>query len=269
MLDQVRKTNETFPPPKIVLHGVHGIGKTTFGSMFDKPILLPTEEGASAVDMSAFPRARSMQDVVNMIEALHGDHDFGTVVLDSVDWLEPLVWDHTCQRLGENSIESFGYGRGYTEADRDWRTVISGLDSLRYKKSMAVVIIAHSEIKKVEPPDSEAYDRYQLRLHKRAYAMWQEWADCVMFANYQINMKSEDQGFNRTRTRATGAGERTLYTAARPAHDAKNRWNLPEVIHIGKDVTWSGFHRALNEATDGRYKLPQIISDQEVVTDGN
>ena len=53
---------------------------------------------------------------------LDDDHDFETVVLDSLDWLENLVWEKTCQRLKVASIEEPGYGRGYVETARNGRS---------------------------------------------------------------------------------------------------------------------------------------------------
>ena len=44
------------------------------------------------------------------------DHAFRTVVVDSLDWLEPLVWEHTARTNGWKNIEQPGYGKGYVAA---------------------------------------------------------------------------------------------------------------------------------------------------------
>jgi len=253
MLSNIRKANAVFPPQKVVAYGVQGVGKTSFGSTFDSPILLPVEDGAAAIDMDTFPLATSFQEVVDAITALHEEHDYKTLVLDSLDWLEPLVWQTTCQAHGKDSIEAFGYGKGYAEADKFWRHVMGGFDSLRANKGMTIVLLAHSEVKKVEPPESDPYDRYQMRLHKRAFAMWQEWSDLNLFLTYKVAVQKTDQGFGNERVRGVGTGDRIIHTQERPAWDAKSRWPLPESINIGKDKTWAAFHKALNEATGGRY----------------
>jgi hypothetical protein len=250
MLDQIRKANTTVPPLKVVLYGVDGIGKTTFGATFPGAVLLPIEDGAHAIDVDAFPVATSYQAVIDTITALHGEHKFGTLVVDSLDWLEPLVWEATCAANEKPSIESFGYGKGYTEADKFWRMILGGFDSLRANKGMNVVLLAHSEVKTVTPPDSDTYDRYQMRLHKRAFGLWTEWADIVGFLTYKIILKKEEKGFGSDRSRAVGSGDRVIYTSERPAWDAKNRWSLPDEILIGKDPTFAAFHKALEEATN-------------------
>lgn len=253
MLNNIRKANAVFPPQKIVTYGVQGIGKTSFGATFEAPVLLPVEDGAAAIDIDAFPLATSYQQVVDAITALHGEHDFKTLVVDSLDWLEPLVWEQACAEHGKPSIESFGYGKGYAEADKNWRMIMGGFDSLRASKGMNIVLLAHSEIKKVEPPETDPFDRYQMRLHKRAFALWQEWSDLNLFLTYKVAVQKSDQGFGSERVRGIGTGDRVIHTTERPAWDAKSRWPLPEEIYIGKDKTWAAFHKALTEATNGRY----------------
>jgi hypothetical protein len=251
MLDRIRKANAFVPPLKIVVYGVGGIGKTTFGATFPGAVLLPIEDGAHAIDVNAFPRATTFQQIVDTITALHEDHPYKTLVADSLDWMEPLVWEATCQANDKPSIESFGYGKGYTESDKYWRLLMGGFDSLRANKGMNVVLLAHSEVKNVTPPDSDSYDRYQMRLHKRAFGLWTEWADIVAFLNYKIAIKKEEKGFGSDRNRAIGSGDRMIYTAERPAWDAKSRWPMPDEIFIGRDATYNAFHQALSAATKG------------------
>ena len=185
---------------------------------------------------------------------MHEEHNFKTFILDSLDWLEPLVHQATCQNLQVKNIEDVGYGKGYIHADDLWREIMAGLDSLRHTKGMTIVCIAHSEIKNHTPPDGDPFDRYQMRIHKRPFALWQEWADMVLFCNYKRHLVK--QGNSNDKKRAEGSGERVIYTQERPAFLAKNRWNLPEEIFIGKDQSWFAFHDALANATNGKYVNP-------------
>jgi len=248
-----------FKAQKIIVYGPPGLGKTTFGCTFERPILLRTEDGAGAIDVPTFPQlATTVEEIRQAISALcSAEHGFKTLVIDSLDWLEPIIWAATSARLNVASIETPGYGKGYVEAESEWRTIIGDLDVLR-TWGVNVVLVAHSEIKRVEPPDSDPYDRYQIKLHKRAWALWQEWADMLLFANYERRLlKQKDGGKSGDdKYRAEGTGERVIYTDERPAFLAKNRWSLPAKIRIGQDKTWSGFHQALNTATGGKYALP-------------
>lgn len=262
MLDQIRPANAVFPPQKIMIYGVQGIGKNTFAATFTKPVLLQIEDGSAAIDIPAFPLATSFQAVVDIIQALHGEHDYKTLVVDTLDWLEPLLWTACCEAKGWACIEDPGWGKGYIELDKWWRHVMSGLDSLRHTKGMDIVVLAHSEVKRIEPPDTDPYDTYQIKMQKRAFALWQEWADNVFFLNYKTNIqRTKINGSDQVKTRGTGTGERVIYTAERPAWKAKNRWSLPDEILIGKDKTWKAFHEQFSAATGGRYMNPYAEGD--------
>jgi hypothetical protein len=137
---------------------------------------------------------------------------------------------------------------------------MTGLDSLRHAKRMDIVVLAHSEVKRVEPPDSDPYDTYQLKMQKRAFALWAEWSDMTLFLNYKIQIHKTKTGINEERTRATGSGDRAIYTSERPAWKAKSRWPLPDEILIGKDKTWSAFHQQLEAATNGKYVSPYPVA---------
>jgi len=256
-LTSVVSASAEFKPQKILAYGVQGLGKTTFGCTFDDPILLRIEDGAAAIDVPTFPGlVETYADLYEAIKALHGEHPYKSLVVDSLDWMEPIIWRATCARLEIDSIEKAGYGKGYVEADAEWRNILGGFDSLRHNKGMTIVLVAHAEIKRFEPPDGDAFDRYQIKLHKRAWALWQEWADMVLFANYKRRMvKVKEGGKGPDKQRAEGTGERCLYTDERPAYLAKNRWGLPHEIYIGQDKTWAGFHQALNQATGGKYAV--------------
>ncbi len=128
---------------------------------------------------------------------------------------------------------------------------------------MDIVVLAHSEIKTIQPPDTDQYDAYQIKMQKRAFGLWQEWADMVLFCNYKVNIQKVKSGINEEKTRGVGTGDRVIYTAERPAYKAKSRWPLPEEILIGKDKTWGAFHQQLEAATGGRYLSPTTTTKEK------
>ncbi len=271
------KANAEWQPQRILLYGTHGLGKTTFGATFEGAILLRTEDGASNVDIDTFPmvvkdsyddegrlaRGSGYNTIINMVQWLLSEsHQYKSLVIDSLDWTEPLIHSQTCAAKGQDSIESFGYGKGYIEADAPWLNLMNWLEHLLKVKQMNIILIAHSEIKNFAAPDTEPYDRYQIKLHKRAFALWQEWVDMVLFCRYRTVIERTETGFNQEKRRGTGTGERLIHTEERPAFLAKNRWGLPSEIYIGQDKTWGGFHTALNKATNGRYPMPATIKQE-------
>lgn len=106
------RTTSVLTPPRILIHGVAGVGKSTFAADADRPVFLMTEDGLGKLQVPHFPLATSYAEVAEALDALSNeDHDFGTVVVDSVDWLEPLIWAEACKRNGWASIEAPGLDR--------------------------------------------------------------------------------------------------------------------------------------------------------------
>jgi hypothetical protein len=220
-------------PRRLLLHGTHGIGKSTFGARAFKPVFIPTEDGLGEIECDRFPLAQSYDDVINALGELYAEeHQYRTVVIDSLDWLERLIWADVCRKRSVESIEDIGYSKGYTFALTQWREILTGLDALRAKRGMICLLLAHTKIERFENPETDSYDRYVPRLHKLASQVIQEWCDEVLFATYKVYTKTNEEGFNRKKAKGLGNGERVIRTTERPAHMAKNRLNLPDELPL-------------------------------------
>lgn len=237
-------------PPRIVFYSLEGMGKSTFGASAIKPIFQPTEDGLDEIDAPKFPKAESFPEVMANIKMLGTEeHDFKTYILDTMDWLEPLVIAETCDRYNmprEYGLagtggrgNAFGYGNGVKFAMQVWEEFLVGLGKLRDRKGMATLLIAHSEVKRFESPDVEPYDRYQIKLHKDISAKIIEWCDALLFANYKVYTDKTDLGFNKVQVRGVGGTERVIYTEEHPAYKAKNRYDLPPEIPFIKGEAWN------------------------------
>lgn len=232
--------------PRVVIYGDAGTGKTTFGACAPSPVFLQTEDGLGNLDATAFPLATSFEDVMAALQSLYTEeHQFKTLVVDSLDWLEPLVWQQVCATHKVASIEAMPYGKGYVEALAVWRQFFDGITALRDARNMTVVMTAHSQVVRVEDPTLPAYDRHGLKLHKRAAALAEEFADVILYAAIQTNTVTEDAGFNGKRVRATSTGERIMHTVGQPAFLAKSRYSLPTPLPL----TWGAFAQAMKPAT--------------------
>jgi hypothetical protein len=177
-------------PARLIVYGVPGVGKTTLAAGAPSPIFIPVEDGLAGQDVPSFPKCDSLDDVRQAMGTLISeDHDFKTVVLDSADVLEPMIWDAVCTEGGKASIGDYAYGRGYELALGKWRDLLRGMDLLR-DKGMTVVLLAHSTVVRFEAPDSDGYDRYAMRLHKKANACLHDWADAVLFAAHETRVVS-------------------------------------------------------------------------------
>jgi hypothetical protein len=233
------KKNTALSAPRVLVYGVEGIGKSTFAAGAPAPIFIQTEDGLGSLAVDHFPVAQKSADVLDAIAALHEPgHSFQTVVIDSLDWLETLIWRDIEAKYDAKDL---AYGKGSMIAAEEWRKVLDGLNSLRNNQGMAVVLIAHCEIKRFDSPETEPYDRYQPKLQARSSALVREWCDAVLFANYRTLIKKAEVGFNKEVSRGISTGERLLYTSERPAYMAKNRYALPESIPLA----WEAFVNAI------------------------
>ncbi len=254
LLEQVQRGRAPMPP-RIMLYGIEGIGKSTFASQAPAPIFVPTEDGLSEINCERFPLAKNTDDVLTALAELHVEpHDYQTVVIDSLDWSERLIFDDLCRQYNVTSIEKVdgGYARGYTLALTHWRKVLDALNRLRNDRGMVVICIAHAKVEKFEDPESSAYDRYSPRLHKHATALVCEWSDAVLFATRKFRTQTEDAGFNRKRTIANAigkdGGERILRCVGGPSCIAKNRFGIAEELPL----SWAAFMAALsNQQNEG------------------
>ena len=219
-------------PPVLVVYGVDGVGKTTLASEFPDPIYLPTEgeRAPSGVDMPTPGTIESLNDLFDIFaELLTQDHDRKTVIIDSLDGLESLIWKATCARLGIASIEAADFGKGYVEADTEWSEYLSAISELA-RNGIAVVQIAHPSIIRFDSPTTEPYSRYTTKMHKRANSMVRERCDIVAFMDYRISLKEKEVAPKTKITHAVGGRERQIHLAERAGFQAKNRYDMPDMI---------------------------------------
>jgi hypothetical protein len=156
---------------------------------------------------------------------INEDNEYQSVVIDTVDWLEKLIWKTVCEDNKVASIENIGYGKGYAFAMTHWEKFFSGLEVLRGKEK-AIVVLAHNEIRTFNPPDGDPWDRYQIKLHKTAAAKLEEWADVILFAGYNVIVKAKSKQAINAET------ERLIYTSSRPAWKAGSRYVLPDTLPL-------------------------------------
>lgn len=229
-------------PPRILIYGPPKIGKSSFGANAPEPIFLQIEDGLDALNVEAFEQVTSFEEVMmNMVELRDEEHDRQTLVTDSLDHLERLIWKQVCAESNVERIElaDGGYGKGYVAALNLWTEFYALQNELRKQRGMTIVNICHAQVKRFESPTTDAYDRYEVKLHKSAAALAIELSDIVLFANYYTSIKKEadssKQKDDDKRKRGIGSGERNLYTEERPAFIAGNRYSLPPEITFDKD----------------------------------
>lgn len=245
-------------PFRLMLAGVEGIGKSTFGADAPKPIFLGAEDGADHLDVQRLPQPRTWADVFHSVDLLNREqHDFRTLVIDTVDWLEPLCWGHVCRRDkklnkdGEPDIEEYGFGKGFSAALDEWRKLLRQLEALR-AKGMHVIMLAHTQLRTFKNPLGDDFDRYELKLNLKAGGLLKEWVDAVLFANFETFAVKKDATSKFEKAKGVSNGSRYIYTERTAGYDAKNRYGLPGQLPL----SWAAFEAA---AIAGQPADPVVI----------
>ena len=238
-----------FAPPRILIYGPPGVGKTTFAAGAGKgAIFVPTEEGADVVGVDRFPLAQTTDDVHAALDQLLTEkHDYTVVCVDSLDWFEALAWQKVCEQHKLQTIEDLGYGKGYVAALDHHRSLIGKLTQLRRERQMAIVLLAHSQVKRFEDPTTEAFDRFEIKLHRRAADLFTEFCDLVGFANVRMTTKETTTSFGQKKVKAVGSGERVLRCASRPNFVAKTRYQIAEELPL----EWTALISEITGAKNG------------------
>jgi len=219
----------------IGIHGGAGVGKTTFASNAPEPLFLTTEDGTDQMDVARL-EISSFMNLISVLNELLTDKEYKTIIIDSADHLETMVHKLVAFDQNKKSIEEIGYAKGYIFALEYWNQMLSAIKGLR-NHGKNVILIGHSQIKKFnDPVENESYDRFELKLHAKASALLTESMDALLFAKHEVLVKKDS---TTKKIKAIGDGSRLLYTEARPAFDAKNRYGLPAEMPL----SWNEFEK--------------------------
>lgn len=216
-------------PVKGIVYGVEGIGKTTFASKFPRPLIIDVENGSWQMEVDRICPQTYAEFKAIIKELTANSQGYQTLVIDSADWLEKMMIQHICQCSNIDSIEKYekGYGKGWNKLCEDWGSLLDALDRLRTKNGVNLLFIGHSKIKRYEPADDSAYDRYTLNMNEKTGELLKKWSDLTLFVKYDTYTVEENG-----KIKVKGGGRRVMHTSFHPCWDAKNRYGLPEKLDL-------------------------------------
>jgi hypothetical protein len=260
---EILKTGERFG-----FYGLEGIGKTTLATHSPAPVMFDVNDGSSRLKVARYPFRdepgghvpRSLKEIYEAIDDLYDNrHAFKTLVIDTIDDLEALVYRHVLERdsgrtsmlnpKGKKfeSVESYGYGKGYVVALEEWRMLCSRLDALRLKREMSIILLGHTQVKKFFNPDGEDWERYQLRVQDTPTAsvagLIKGWVDVLGFCTFEQGAGKLDE--RQTKAKGWSTGRRLIMLERTAAYDAKTRIPMPAEIELVADDPWRPFAEAL------------------------
>ena len=105
LMEQIQR-GRTAAPRRVMLYGTPGIGKSQFAANSDRPIFIQTEDGLGEIECDRFPLAETYDQAIAALSELYSEkHPYQTVVVDSLDWLERLIWADVCRKRMLESID--------------------------------------------------------------------------------------------------------------------------------------------------------------------
>ncbi len=243
-------------PERVVLYGTTGVGKTSAACSLPKPVVMPLENGLDALPhVQRLPKPRHWADACAMLDEMYSSADrlpYKTLVVDTIDRLEELCWLHVCEHNFQNkkwkSLESPGYGKGYSEARKVWaKDWFPRLEKL-HDKGFHIAICAQAQVKLWNNPFGENYDRYMLALEIRAAKLLQEWCSDQFFCQQWNGVSvSKSKVTGRLNARGQSTDQRIAYTTWTAAWNAKHRVRVPDEIEIPDPLSGS-FYQAWLDA---------------------
>ena len=222
--------------------GDAGMGKSSLAATFPNPIFMRAEDGVARIKEEFRPKALPLisdsDQAWDQITALiHDPHDYKTLVIDSISALDRLFVTAVVKMDGKaKSLNSAmgGYGAGFNALAAMHQRVRKGAELLRQKRGMHVVFIAHAEIDRVSPPDSDDYSRWNLRMtHDKSLPPYIDDVDAVGFLRQQTFLRGDDGG----RKRAISTDDRELVLHLTANNVSKNAWGVtnPITVELGKN----------------------------------
>lgn len=237
---------------KVVIYGPEGIGKSSLAARFPDPVIIDTEGGTAHMDVRRIDKPETWEELLSIVKEVAATPGVcRTLVIDTADWAEQLITTYLCSKYKQNSIESFGYGKGYTYMAEDFSRLLSACD-LVIAAGIHVVITAHAKMRKFEQPDEMgAYDRWEMKLSKQTAPLLKEWCDMLLFCNYQTFVVTSEND-----TKKAQGGKRVMYTSHHPAWDAKSRVALPEIL----DLDYKNIAHVFESVTPVQKPIDKLLS---------
>lgn len=219
-------------PAKLAIYGLPKIGKTTFATQAEDAFVINVEGGLDYLDseVRTTPRLKTFDEVTGWLKHIYEDDSFiaGTLVLDSLDWIESLAQEKLVKQYNATSITdaripAFAYYKGVIEAAELTKSVLKWLDAIYRKKGIKAILIAHSQVKEVDLPNKDPFSKYQLKLTKYTAAKLLEWADLILFADYDFYVSEDGK---------TSKQKRVLRTGDDASFEGGGRMSLPKTIPL-------------------------------------
>ena len=259
-LEQASKP--TTDPPMLTIIGTPGVGKTSLGALFPKALFIQSEDGSAVFDswpdelkpdmLPRLPRARGSKGKIElstsarldayMDELIRSEHDYKTLVIDSITSLHRLFGHEITIRDGVKTVKeaSGGYNNGPSEVSGMHAAFVHRCEQLRLVKGMAIVFLAHVGTRKIKnrPDQSSDFTVYTLDMEDISSSVYISQSDAVLYLTQDqviLGAEVDNRGKQTKMGRVMQTAQRRLITSGDGMSgfvDAKNRYEIPNLIAV-------------------------------------
>jgi phage nucleotide-binding protein len=218
------KPNSRF---RLFIYGPPGVGKSSFANQLPDTLFVDLEGGLEQIDCARTPRVKTYEEFIEACTYFKAQKEYQTLVIDTIDILEQLIWKKICAENNVKNIEDVGggYGKGYTLAQGMFLQLLNSLDDL----GKNYVFIAHEQQKTINEPDKPAFDKYVIKMHQKSASLITARVDAVLFCNWEIRVNAQQE-------KASTTGRRICVTQESASCVTKNRFGLDTVEEMNKNL---------------------------------
>jgi hypothetical protein len=227
---------------KVGIYGTGGIGKSSLAAMLDGAVFVDLENSTADLDVTRYGPAEGVETWADLRALLNGNtlDSARSIVVDTATTAEEWCRKHVIATVRTekgntvDSIEGYGFGKGYVHLFEEWRRFMGDLER-HFRAGRWVVLIMHDRQGKVPNPAGEDWTRWEPRLHHSEKASilhaTKEWVDHMLFVSYDVIAKDG---------KAKGGGTRTIYSVETPTYVAKTRTldGSPIIYEKGSKSLW-------------------------------
>lgn len=255
------KYNDEVKPPRMIFYSFHGQGKSTLAASAPKPLFIPFEDGLDELRPASYPLCKSYSSLISYLKEIYSEkHDYQTLVLDTLDALEPIVDQQVKDEFHIKSLSDLNFGEGWNQVVKKFVIIANSLDKIRIEKRMNIIILSHAVIEHVKNPLGIDYDRFKLRVRDKNANVFADWAEMVGFLHSPVETNIEVGAFGRETVKGIGGMQRVLSTYESACFNCKNRFGITEDIPIPMVNGYDNIAKAIEK---GREFLKSLNKPKE------
>lgn len=192
------------------------------------------------------PTWRTLQQSIKALR--EEEHKYRFFVLDTCNGAEILCQEHVRNTAFKGSHAKFvSYGKGWEECRLEWLGLLQDLDALRSTRKMAIILLAHTQVKKFDDPTAEeSYDKYKPACQDKLWDLTHRWSDIICFGHFKAQTYETEGGKTKART----AVSRILCFDQSPVWEAGNRYGITGELDVGNGAknAFGAFAKLVSEA---------------------